>query len=310
MAPGQDWCLQCGAGAPGSIGSPSWRSAATILGVAVVLALGAAAAAYAALSKESAKPATVTTTVAQATTPTTTTPATPGATTLPTTPAVKPVLPLTVKPPKIPLTATPTPKSSTTAPTTTTPTTSTPSSTGSQGTGTTTTPANTGTGTSGEENQSSILLDTNAASTYNPYNYPESDFGDPSLTIDGDPTTGWTAIVEPSTAPKMADGVLIDLKTPHRLAALELITSTPGITAQVYGSNAKTAPTSITDPAWVPISHLQTIAKKHVRIKLRDQKKSFTFVTLWISRAPAGDVGTPEAPGHISVNEIELFPAS
>lgn len=309
MAPGQDWCLQCGAGAPGSIGSPSWRSAATILGIAVVLALGAAAAAYAALSKESSKPATVTTTVAQATTPTTTTtPVTPGATTVPTTPAVKSALPLTVKPPKIPLTATPTPKSSTTTPATTTPATTTPS-TGSQ-TPTPTTPANTGTGSSGEENQSSILLDTNAASTYNPYNYPESDFGDPSLTIDGDNTTGWTAIVEPSTAPKMADGVLIDMKTPHKLAALELITSTPGITVQVYGSNAKTAPTSITDPAWVPISHLQTIAKKHVRIKLRDQKKSFTFVTLWVSKAPAADVGTPEAPGHIIINEIELFPAS
>jgi hypothetical protein len=310
MAPGQDWCLQCGAGAPGSIGSPGWRSAATILGVAAVLALGAAAAAYAALSKESSKPATLTTTVAQATIPTTatTTPVTPGTTTVPTTPSVKSVLPQPLKPPKIPLTATPTPKSSTTTPANTTPTNTT--STGSQGTTTPTTPANTGTGSSGEENQSSILLDTNAASTYNPYSYPESDFGDPSLTIDGDTTTGWTAIVEPSTAPKMADGVLIDLKTPHKLGALVLITSTPGMTVQVYGSNAKTAPTSITDPAWVPISHLQTVARRHVRIKLRDQKKAFTFVTLWVSHAPAADVGTPEAPGHVSVNEIELFPAT
>ena len=38
-----------------------------------------------------------------------------------------------------------------------------------------------------------ILLDTNAASTYNPYNYPESEFGDPSLVIDGETGTAWTA---------------------------------------------------------------------------------------------------------------------
>ncbi|MBA3808887.1 MAG: hypothetical protein H0X28_10935, partial [Solirubrobacterales bacterium] len=31
MSLAQDWCLQCGAGAPGAIGSPGWRSAATIL---------------------------------------------------------------------------------------------------------------------------------------------------------------------------------------------------------------------------------------------------------------------------------------
>ena len=98
MALSQDWCLQCGAGAPGSLGSPGWRSAATILIATALLALGAAAAGYAALSKKSHKPATVTTTVAQAppaAVTTTPAPITPGT---PTT--IKPLLPLTtaVKP--------------------------------------------------------------------------------------------------------------------------------------------------------------------------------------------------------------------
>ncbi len=303
MAPGQDWCLQCGAGAPGGGGSPGWRGAATILGVAAVLALGAAAAAYAALSSGTPKPRTVTTAVAQVTPPAATTPVTP-VTPVPTIPSVKSTLPpITVKPPKIPLTATPTPKGTNTS--------ATPSPSGEGTTTTKTTPSSTNAGgAGGEEAQpSAILLDTNAASTYNPYNYPESDFGDPSLTIDGDATTAWTAIVEPAAAPKMADGVLIELKTPHKLGALELVTSSPGMTVQVYGADAKTAPTSITDPAWVPLSHSQVLAKKHVRIKLRNQKKPFTFVALWISKAPAASVGTPEAPGHVSVNEIELFPA-
>ncbi|MFZ2050720.1 MAG: hypothetical protein WAU69_07295, partial [Solirubrobacteraceae bacterium] len=47
MQDGQDWCLQCGAGAPGSSRTgPGWRSAAAVLGATGVLVLGAAAAAY------------------------------------------------------------------------------------------------------------------------------------------------------------------------------------------------------------------------------------------------------------------------
>ena len=58
MEAGQDWCLQCGAGAPGSLGGSGapWRSGATVLVAAVVLALGAGAAAYAALSKGKPRP--------------------------------------------------------------------------------------------------------------------------------------------------------------------------------------------------------------------------------------------------------------
>jgi hypothetical protein len=314
MAPGQDWCLQCGAGAPGSLGgsSPVWRSTTAILGATAILILGAAVAAYAALNKTTHKPRTVTTTVAQVTAPppvtgTPSTPVTPprnlGSTGTP----AKPSLPLgTVKPPKIPLTAV-TPKSSgikTSAPTVsptvnTTPTTTTPS-----------TPASGGTTPSEESQPAALLLDTNAASTYNPYNYPASNFGDPSLAIDGDSTTGWTALVDPATAPKMAEGLLIDLKSPQKLSAVVLDTSTPGMTVQVYGANAHTVPTSITDPAWVPLSHSLTDKKKHLRIKLRNSSKAFTFLTLWISRAPAASIGTEQAPGHVNINELELFPAS
>jgi hypothetical protein len=31
---------------------------------------------------------------------------------------------------------------------------------------------------------------------------------------------------------------------------------------------------------------------------------------VWISQAPESAVGTPEAPGHVTVNEIELLPAA
>ncbi len=324
---GQDWCLQCGAGTPESLTTraPSWRSAAAILGIAALLAIGAATAAYAALSSGSGKPRSVLTTVAQATvpptttpsTPTTPTPTTPGATATTPTPTptptapgipttVNPLLPTgTTKPPKIPLTA-PTPKSpsGTTAPT----------KGGTPGAPETSRPPTTpkaaeGTPPANGSQPASIVLDTNAASTYNPYNYAASSFGDPSLAIDGESNTGWTAQVEPTVAPKMAEGIAIDLKTPRRVAALALVTPTPGMTVQVYGSNGSALPTSITDPAWVQLSPYFIEKKKRVRIKLRHSAKAFRFVVLWISGAPVASVGTPQAPGHVSVNELELFPA-
>jgi hypothetical protein len=313
MAAGQDWCIECGAGAPGSLGTPGWRSTATVLAAVAVLVLGAAAAAYAALDKGSSKARVVT--VATATPPAATTPgaagapgtaapggtaATPGAPG--TTPKSGSPLGTPAKPPKIPLTAA-TPKASET--TTTTGSTTTPASTTTSGTSTSTTPAS---ATGGSAATESIVLDTNAASPYNPYEYPASWFGDPSLAIDGDTSTAWTAEVNPASAPKMAEGLLIDLKAKQQVATLKLVTSTPGMTVQVYGTADKTAPNSITDPTWTPLSPPHVVKKKHMRIALRDSAKDFTFVTLWISKAPESLVSTSEAPGHVDVNEVELFP--
>jgi hypothetical protein len=325
LAAGQDWCLQCGAGASGGVGSSSWRAAAAVLGAVTALALGAAAAAYAALSKGPAKARVVTMTVAQATTtsaPPASAPATRTSATSTTGPATKGASGLgTIKPPKIPLTAI-TPKAgsgtgangtATTTPATTTPATTTPATTPAS-----TTPSRTNTSTGASETpaagdesqQAAILLDTNAASTYNPYSLPASYFGDPSLAIDGDVSTAWTAQVDPATAPSMAEGLLIDLKAEQRVAVLQLVTVTPGMTVQVYGTKASSAPASITDTAWTALSGPKVVKKKRVRVALRDSKKAFTYVLLWISKAPASAVGTAEAPGHVSVNEVELFPSA
>ncbi|HXM87531.1 MAG TPA: hypothetical protein VN889_07835 [Solirubrobacteraceae bacterium] len=323
LAAGQDWCVQCGAGAPGSLSSrtPSWRSAAVIVTTLAVLVAGAATAAYAALNKKTSAPPAVTT-IARATPPATTTP--PAATT-PITPTTTPApsvttpaigTPTTIKPTplpkpaKIPLTpnVTPTPIPKATTPLTTpTPNTNTNGAT---------TPKKASEEVVGEAHPEALMLDTNAASTYNPYNYAASNFGDPSLTIDGDPTTAWTAQVEPSVAPKLAEGVVIDLNTARKLSAATLTTETPGMTVQVYGSDAATLPSSITDPAWVALTPSFVEKKRHVRIPFGHgsaalaaaAKQAYRFVTLWISQAPAASVGSAEAPGHVAVNELELFP--
>jgi hypothetical protein len=305
---GQDWCLQCGAAIPGSLdgGGPSWRSATTVLAVTTVLVLGAAAAAYAALTQPAPRkiaPKVVTVAQAPATTTPATTPTTsptPGGLGTPTT--IKP-LPNTSTAPKIPFTAS-TPKSSGS---TGLGTGTTNSSTGESGTGTSKSGTKTSGGTTPAEQPSPILLDTNAASTYNPYGYPTSWFGDPSLAIDGETSTAWTAQVNPAVAPKMAEGLAIDLKTAQKVGSVKLITSTPGMTVQMYGANGTTLPASITDPAWVALSPSLDAKKRGTKIKLRDASKAFRFLTLWISQAPQSAAGAPTAPGHVSVNELELF---
>ncbi len=305
---GQDWCLQCGASVPGSLegGGPGWRSATTVLAATTVLVLGAAAAAYAALTQPSPRtlaPKVITVAQAPPTTPATTpsTPVAPGALGTPTT--IKP-LPSTSAAPKIPLTAS-TPKASESPPSGT----DTNSGAGESGTGSSKSNIKSNGGTTTAEPPPPILLDTNAASTYNPYGYPTSLFGDPRLAIDGETSTAWTAQLNPAVAPKMAEGLAIDLKTGQKMGSVALITSTPGMTVQVYGANGATLPSSITDPAWVALSPSLDAKKRTTKIKLRDAAKAFRFVTLWVSRAPQSAVGTPSAPGHVNVNEFELFSA-
>jgi hypothetical protein len=308
MDSAQDWCLQCGTGAPGSLDSRAhrWRAGAAVLSAVALLIAGAAAAAYAALSKSNAKPRPGLAALAQAPAasappPAASAPPTASVTPPPTTPklgapSIKPPLPLP-KAPKVPPTATAPKPAATTPATTTTPTGSKRTAAGPGATNTT------------EKQPAALVLDTNAASTYNPYAYPASNFGDPSLAIDSEKSTAWTAVVDPAVAPKMAEGLVIDLKTAQKLSALTLTGSTLGMTVQVYGATGSAPPASITDPAWVPLSRLVVVGKSSQRIPLGHSKQAFRFVALWISKAPAASVGTPTAPGRVSIDELELFPA-
>jgi hypothetical protein len=330
---GQDWCLQCGTAKQGLFGGgPGWRTGIAILGSTAVLVCGAAVAAYAALNKTKPKPAGVALIVKAPVTgvPATTTPTTPGASTTPgATPA--PGTPTTVKgtPPKIPL-QTPTPKSASGADaeannalfppetkstqttgatkTTTTGTTSEPTKSTSEPTKSTSEPTTgTETKTSAEaEAPSPILLDTNAASVYNPYNYPPSLFGDPGLAIDNEESTAWTAQIQPEKAPKMAEGLLLDLKTPQKLGSTVVKTTTTGITVEVYATNGATPPTTISDPSWVRIVGLKVLKKKHTTLTLKTKGKSYRYILLWLAKGPPSS--TAASPGSVAIDEFELFP--
>ncbi len=302
MEGAQEWCLQCGTPAPGSLGTrtPSWRSGVVVLAATTLLALVAAGAAYAALTKTKVRHVVV----VQVPAATAAAPTTPPAATTPTTPATTPPPATTpaTPPPKIPLTAstpTATPPPTTTPPPVTTTPTSTPKSTA---------PKKTAPKNAAAQLPPALLLDTNSVATYNPENYPAETFGDPTLTVDGDTSTSWTAQVNPALAPKMAVGLLINLNNAQKVSAVQLITSTPGMTVQVFGTAASTAPATISDPAWTALSPRQLQKERHTLIKLSDSTKTFRELVLWITGAPPASIGTPTSPGRVNVNEVEVFP--
>ena len=291
LAPGQDWCLECGTAAPGSLGrGPGWRQALTVIALTLLIVGGAVAASYAALSSQS-KRATTAPRVVAVTTPAPAAPAAPATPPPPatTTPAVPKLPPAATKVPALPK-ATPTPKP--VVPPVTTPVAPTH-----------TTPAPSAGG--GHSNQTgqvgrTILLDPNAASTYNPYNLPDSSFGDPSLAIDGDPTTAWTYTLDPSTGGKTAVGLMVDLKSPQLFHTLKIHVTSPGMAVELYGANGD-PPVSITDPAWTHLATRRHI-KKLTSIALKTAGKSFRRLLIWVAHAP----GTATS-GTVGIFEVSVI---
>ena len=91
---------------------------------------------------------------------------------------------------------------------------------------------------------------------------------------------------------------------------LGLVSATPGMTVQVFVAqvaDGEEAPAKIEDPAWVEDSKLIVVKKHHMLLKLTHPKQGFDYLLLWVSKAGAASAGTATAPGHVSVNELELF---
>ncbi len=319
LAEEQEWCLQCGVGAPGSLmREVDWRPLAALAVAGVLLLGGAGTAAYAALSQQPSKPPThvliaqVPPSTAPATptappsslntpppttsTPSTTTPSGAFGTSTGTSGSTGTGLPSsTVKPPRLPAIV-PTPHN---------PSVLSPTNAGRTPTGESTTPVKTPTTGATEPASPAanpILLDTDAASTYNPSGYPESYFGDPALAIDGETGTAWTAQVPPSVAPKMAAGLALDLKTARHLGTLELHTSTPGMTLEVFGANGSAIPPTIVDPAWKKLTASHLVKKKDATVKLGTGGKAYRFLVLWFTQAPSA------SPEKISLGEVVPYP--
>lgn len=333
MQQAQDWCLQCGRVARGNErGGPGWRSAALAIGATTALVLGAAAAAYAALeqhAKPRRPPVLAQTPTTQ--TPTTPQPSTPGATTPSTTaPGVTP--PVTTpgattgggaSPPGQPETL----EAPTTLPRV-------PSQTPTPG-GHGQPPAKPAKGKKGappakgqkskdeetgkqEEKGSEkekggeavpLLLDPNAAEVYNPEEFPASRFGDPSLAIDGETTTAWSVGLEPAQAPRVDAGLSLNLHAAIGIAKLTLITETPGITVQIYGTSARKLPTSLSSEEWVRLSRPHLVKQRKGTIELQEASKRFRSLLIWILKAPVSSSSGEFTATEAKINELQLYEA-
>lgn len=305
MAPEQDWCLNCGAAAPGLLGEkPGWRAFSTIAALTLVLVLGAAAASWAALSSHKRKPAVATApAVAQvappaAATPPPTTPAPTTATPAPTTakkgalPKVKAPAPTTpaatgtpVKP--VPVTKAPAPVTS--APRTSpAPSTSAPK--------TTTAPKK----PVAPAAPVAIKLDPSAGSTYDPFGKAAAT-GDAARALDGDPSTSW--YVDPKAADgPIGAGYAINLGAQKGVKRIQLSTTTPGFRVEVYATDEATPPPDITDTRWSHITNVSNVGSSSgaQTIVVGGGTSKYQTVLLWITDRPAGGA-------RVRISELKIF---
>jgi hypothetical protein len=201
---GQDWCLSCGRGAPGAFasGTPGWRSAGVVASAVAVLLAGTAVAAVAALDQHSPPAAPVLAQTPPPTTPAAALPTGPTGPAEPTTAAPTAGTPAPTKPVPSPAPAKSKPVVSRPAPA---PVEQHPATAAAPAPGAET--AGRGregpkTGAPVQSKPESLLLDTNAATAYNPCRYPAPGFGTPYEAIDGEPTSAWRAVIEPGAKPE------------------------------------------------------------------------------------------------------------
>lgn len=288
MVPGQDWCLECGAAAPGRLGRrPGMRAATTIVGLTLALVAGAVTAGYAAINgdagREVAKPAAASgAPVAQAPPATPTAPAA-------TTPAA-PAQPLpTVKPPQ----------SSTPAPPVSHPATPAPSapSTSAPTTPANTTPATTTPSKPAQPAIQPIDLGADAASLYDPYTRMTAN-GDPADAYDGDTTTAWK-VTSVADGQDMQVGLVVDLSKKRSVKQLKLRTSTPGFRIETYAADTAELPPDILDTRWAHLHNKSGVAKDDA-IALANDSHRYRYVLLWFT--------TPPKKGPtVKINELTIL---
>jgi outer membrane biosynthesis protein TonB len=291
MAPGQDWCLECGTAAPGRLGRrPGLRAAATVVGLTVALVAAAVTAGYAAITgdagRDVAKPpaAASVTPIAQAPPTTPTAPATSAAPAQPL-PTVKPPKTTTPAPP-VSHPSTPAPSSAPAATTPTTPTT--PAST---------TPATTTPTTPAQPTLQAIDLGADAAALYDPYTRTTAS-GDPADAYDGDATTSWK-VSSAADGQDMQVGLVVDLSKKRSIKQLKLQTKTPGFRVELYAADTAQLPPDILDTRWAHLRNRSDVAKKQTLALASDSHK-YRYVLMWFTTPP-------KAGPTVKINELKIL---
>ncbi len=302
MAPDQDWCLECGTAAPGRLGTrPGLRAAATAVGLTLLLAGGAVAASYAALSsdahREASRPAPPDASpVAQV-------PATPApVTAVPGTPVPSTTAPAVTPPSIAPGTTPPTatipkitvPPVGPPAPTTQINVPSTPTVTPTPTRPTTTTPSTTRPTTTASTKPQPIDLGADSVSLYDPYNRAE-DKGDPADAYDNSTDSAWH-VTTPLRSGDMGIGLVVDLEKARAVKVIELLTDTPGFRIELYAATGNDLPPDVLDTRWAHVKNRSRVDETkrdgsaagdgQERIVLGAGTAKYRYVLLWFTTPP------------------------
>jgi hypothetical protein len=270
LTAGQGWCLECGTAQPGRLGGrPGWRAALAVLALTGVLASGAVAAAYAAMSSDARREAAAPPPPAAAPVVAPAPPAPPA----PQPPVEEPKAEVpkaeAPAPPPAPPAPTPAPAPAPAAPT----------DTGGDG----------GAAEDADPEPVAIELESDAASTYDPFGRADESVTNADLAIDGKPKTAWRAPAASDGTVRM--GLVVSLEKAQRIGSVRFRANTPGFTVETYAAKGAEIPPTITDEGW---THLEDQSDVGVEETL-PVDGTFRHVLLWVTVQPADfRVGIPE----------------
>jgi hypothetical protein len=329
MAPGQDWCLECGTAARRLRDRPGARASLTVLGLTLLLVAGAVAASYAALRHDPAAPATQPAAQGQVaqtpppgtTPPAATTTAPPATTTTPpagttSTPAGTTSTPPSTLPKVTPPStgsstpATPAPATPRAAPPATpalpaAPSTGSSGASGSSGsTGSSGSSGSSGSGTSTGTTTTpsaptAIELAGDAASVYDPYRRATST-GDVGKALDGDGGTSWFVDV-PAGSTAINLGYALNLGDATGIRSIDITTPTPGFRVEIYASDESTPPPDILDTRWAHITDKSDVGSDgETHIVLGAGSSKYRTLLLWITQPPSEG-------SRVRISELKVF---
>lgn len=333
MAPEQDWCLECGTAAPGRLGTrPGWRAMVTVVGATLLLATGAVAAGYAALSEdanvEASQPAPPAAgPVAQAPPPlppASAPPATaPPAASAPTAPsATLPTVPAP-SPAPAPGAAVPAPPPAATPLPVPTPPSSGGATGGGESGGSQGDPGSGGSGTKGTGDSGSgssgssekgggvtrtaVAIPDGGVKIYDPYKRLTVK-GDPADAHDGSRDTV-TRLATKTPGEAMGVGLVIDLGKETAVGAVEILSDTPGYRLETYGATSDPLPPDILDTRWKHFTDIGSFDRTTKdgntkgddidRLSLGGERK-IRRLALWVTTPP-------ERAPLVRISEIRLF---
>jgi serine/threonine-protein kinase len=146
-----------------------------------------------------------------------------------------------------------------------------------------------------------------AANAYNPYglggDVTQNNANAP-LAIDGSTTSGW-ATQQYYSGTLQKPGVGIYVTTPHVAAQkLTLLTTTPGWSGRIYGTNTTPNASSFTPSHWVALASTASTGRTQ-SFALADRsgavnKSPYTYYLVWITKLPPHQL-------YVQINDIKLF---